>query len=554
MRLDPKHYTLAQLLQGRLFRIPDYQRPYAWRKQQRDELFSDIEEVQETDQDHFMATVVALVKDRRKIVADEYTAVDLVDGQQRITTLIVLLKAVEQALDLDDKVESKIRSEIKDLLVKTDDHSLLLLQTNHDSTNVFADYIRSGAYGANAHTTEAERNLIDACMECQSFVTRWQKTSTLIDLVSILRNRLSMIYHELTDEASVYRVFEVLNSRGLDVKQVDKVKSQLMALIFSSAKGGAMEEALDEMREIWRRIYRTVGLRGTLADQALRFAGTLQLSYIPNRILSEEDAAAELIRAAGKDLPSIIKVARILESIVESIDKLDQNHRIKAVTSVMQARFAATCIDIRKLAASDALRTMKAWEHVTFLVYGLGGSDKRKKVGEYTRLGHEIVNGSMSADAICDRLIAIPGSDHHIDKVLANADWSDCYSGWAEPLRYILYRYEEHLSSKHGEKINVGEWKKIWQQDPSKSIEHITPQSSNRSFIHQLGNLTMLPPGVNSSLRDKSPADKIKAYEDSGIRATRHVAAVVRKEGWKAKNVETRTNEIIEFIREEWSL
>jgi hypothetical protein len=554
MRLDPKHYTLAQLLQGRLFRIPDYQRPYAWRKQQRNELFSDIEDVLTTGQDHFMATVVALAKEKRAIVADEYTAVDLVDGQQRITTLIILLKAVEQELDPDDKAQSRIRSEIMDLLVKTDDYSLLLLQTNHDSTNVFADYIRSGTYDISGHATEAERNLIDAFIECRGFVARWQKTSTLIELVSILRNRLSMIYHELTDEASVYRVFEVLNSRGLDVKQVDKLKSQLMGLIFSCAEGGAMEEALDEMREIWRRIYRTVGLRGSLADDALRFAGTLQVDYIPNRILSETDATAVLIRAAGSTVPTIIKVARTLESIVEAIDKLDQDHRIKAVTSVMQARFVAVCIQVAKMAENDALRSMKAWEHVTFLVYGLGGSDKRKKIGEYTRLGYEIVNRALSVDSVRERLLAIPGGDHHIDKVLANADWTECYPGWAEPLRYLLYRYEEHISRKHGEKINVGEWKKIWQQDPSKSIEHITPQSSNRSYIHHLGNLTMLPPGVNSSLRDKSPADKAGAYEESGIRATRNVAAVVRKDGWKWKNVETRANAIIEFIREEWSL
>jgi hypothetical protein len=188
------------------------------------------------------------------------------------------------------------------------------------------------------------------------------------------------------------------------------------------------------------------------------------------------------------------------------------------------------------------------------LIYGLGGSDKRKKVGDYTKLGYEIASGTVGPNAICARLLAIPGDGHHIDKILADADWTDCYNEWTEPLRYVLYRYEEHVSRKSGEKINTGEWKKIWQQDPSKSIEHITPQSTNRKYVHHLGNLTILPPGVNSSLRDKPPLDKVNAYDESGIRVTRNVATIVRESGWNFREIEKRANGIIEFIREEWSL
>ena len=66
--------------------------------------------------------------------------------------------------------------------------------------------------------------------------------------IAILKNRLSLIYHQLTDEATVYRVFEVLNSRGLDVKWVDKLKSQLMARIFLHADDGQRRDATDSAR------------------------------------------------------------------------------------------------------------------------------------------------------------------------------------------------------------------------------------------------------------------------------------------------------------------
>ena len=86
MQLSPLHLSVAKLLDGRLFQIPDYQRAYSWQKRQRQDLFGDIEEAHRSSREHFMATVVALARERRIIAADELQAVELVDGQQRITT------------------------------------------------------------------------------------------------------------------------------------------------------------------------------------------------------------------------------------------------------------------------------------------------------------------------------------------------------------------------------------------------------------------------------------------------------------------------------------
>lgn len=249
MSLNPRHFTVKELLQGRLFRIPDYQRAYSWETRQREELFGDIKEAHTSQQDHFMATIVGLANSKRTIGADEFQEVDLVDGQQRLTTIIILLKSIENILDDSDTDEEKLKRDVKELLVKHDRQALLLLQTNHNQS-FYSAYIREGELPTTEISTKAEQNLIDAVNECIIFVNDWKNNGLkLIDLLATIYNRLSMIYHEISDEATVYRVFEVLNSRGISVQWIDKLKSQLMALLFQCLGDGSREEAIAEMKD-----------------------------------------------------------------------------------------------------------------------------------------------------------------------------------------------------------------------------------------------------------------------------------------------------------------
>ena len=93
MEIQPRHINLAELFSNRLFRIPPYQRSFSWESKQLDDLFEDIRKSFSPDSpsEHFMATVVALRKDKVPIGTNEYQRVDIVDGQQRITTLVLLL-------------------------------------------------------------------------------------------------------------------------------------------------------------------------------------------------------------------------------------------------------------------------------------------------------------------------------------------------------------------------------------------------------------------------------------------------------------------------------
>lgn len=559
MQLNPVHLTIARLLDGRLFRIPEYQRAYSWQKKQRQDLFGDIREVHRSGNEHFMATIVALSRDTKTIGADEYKIVELVDGQQRVTTIVILLKAIEMALSVDDKQTNKAKTDLSELLVKSDDHEMILLQTNHDSSSIFKEYIQNGIISEDESSTAADKNLIDAAKECAQFVETWQQDEDFGDLVGLygtVRNRLSMIFHEVADEAIVYRVFEVLNSRGLDVKWIDKTKSQLMASIFehTNDKKG-QEEGLHEMHTIWKDIYRTLGLRQDLGNEALRFAGTLASSGAsPNRILSEEKASQELQKLAGKEIKTLIHCAEHLKKTAAVVRELHDNPRLKTLTKIRHARFLATAIRLRKFDKKDEQSLLRAWEHTTFRIFVLGGADARSEVGEYVRLGFAVYNGKTNIDDILTAIQEI-GSAYSVSRISSdNEYWDNCYEGWTEELRYILYRYDEHLAQEAGEKINSLQWNKIWANKAEFSIEHITPQRSGRSDMHDIGNLTMLPPSVNSSLGGKTPNEKVTDYIESGLRGTIEVGrAIEGSSKWTKADVKRRRKQLIEFIESEWA-
>lgn len=99
MQIDPKSLSFWKLVTDRLFRIPAYQRAYSWGSKQRQDLFNDLVNLYQKGHDyHFMATVVGLVSGKKTLGTDEFDLVDVVDGQQRLTTLVLLLKAIERAL------------------------------------------------------------------------------------------------------------------------------------------------------------------------------------------------------------------------------------------------------------------------------------------------------------------------------------------------------------------------------------------------------------------------------------------------------------------------
>jgi len=549
--IQPKFLTLADLLASRLFRIPQYQRSYSWGSKQREDMFDDITGLRDRqDQRHFMATVVGLNRGLKTIVTDEYSVIEVVDGQQRLTTLIVLLKAIQLALQKKELPHSKLANELQEILIKQDELSLILLQMNHDPNGFFAEYLRNGnASEPNGAKTLADKALLTAIRDCTRFVNNWDN---LIQLTGIVKNRLTFIFHEIDDEATVYTVFEVLNSRGLAVPWLDRLKSLLMGIAFQYGSGNRIE-CIAELHTIWEGIYSTIGLRQGLSTEALRFAATLRSVSQRSKALGEEEAVDSLAKQCGTDPVRTVETSRWLLRVAQGVEEfLTVTHRSRAVTRVAHARLLAVAIGLSKFGREEKETLYATWEKISFRVFGLCHKDARTQVGEYVRLAWDCLNEEVRAQDAERRLLKIGSDDreHSIDWAIENIRKTNCYEGWEEELRYLMYRYEEDNAHT---RITNEQWERIWEESASHSIEHIQPQTTGAPFVHFLGNLMLLPPGLNSRLSSKSPVEKTAEYRATGLCAANEVAQTIESRGWGAPEVEERERNLLEWVRRTWS-
>lgn len=554
--IQPKYLTLANLLVGRLFTIPEYQRAYSWTAHQREDLFNDIEKTNARGEDegHFMAAVVCLSRGKKQLGTDAFDELEVVDGQQRLTTLIILFKSIELVLDQKNKAEAKLHRELSELLVKAEGGELLLLQTNHDSSHHFANYLRYGqATSSKTVKTLADRELLEAIEECKKFVANWKENGkSLLSLAALLKNRLYFLLHEIDSEKAVYTVFEVLNSRGLDVSWLDRLKSILMGAAFE-LKNANQAGVIAELHTTWRDIYAKIGLRQGMSTEALRFAATLRMDYAPARPLGEQDAVDEL-RKQGTNAKSIREVARWILRVTEACDGVIANRRIASVTRISQARLLAAAIHLHEgLKPDEREKLLQRWEKVSFRIYGMLGHDARTRVGDFVRLAWQVTNDNLAFKEI-DSAIHEIGEEFSIDDAIDELRNANCYEGWEVELRYLLARYEECLTKKKKMNFNNEQWEKIWLVSPSESIEHIWPKSkSPEKHRHRLGNLVLLPPKLNSTLQDRDPEDKADAYRKTGLLIACEVADMIDDGKWNGKAIDKREEAILAWAKTEWA-
>ena len=467
MNIEPKHLSFSDLLSKRLFRIPPYQRAYSWESQQRADLFKDIEQSYKKDNDrsHYMSTMVVLMLETRDIKTDRYTIYDIVDGQQRLTTLVILLRAIQKKLEQNDRIDhTEVAEQISETLVKPDHVSPILLETNHDYNSFFVTYIRNGSYPIESdNLAQSDSYLLSAFIECEDFVEKWSVDDDLdlVKLYSHIKNNMNFILHTLSDEKSVYTVFEVLNSRGIEVSWFDRLKSILMALVYESDIG--TDESINKIKSIWTEIYREAGPDKSITTQALRFTATLLSGSLPHRVSSERDSVQTLRSIAEESsntVSEIIEIAEWIRTITRELRRLLNDQTRKAVTKIANdARLLLISLKVSDLSSSENKQLTQEWERLTFRMYGLNGADARYCVGDYVRLAWRIFTKDVNYDSAI-KLFGDISRNNPLQDIPHNKNW---YEEKPEEFRYLIFRYEEFLNWRmFGHDRKNKQWDQIW--------------------------------------------------------------------------------------------
>lgn len=569
LNLKPEYMSLSSLLSKKLFGIPDYQRAYSWKKKQRRELFDDIEKIMmssDSQRHHFMATIVCLVTDQTEEVGtDELVRLDIVDGQQRLTTLIILLKAIAKYFENSDvELEKKQAQELNELLVK-DNGRLILLQTNHRSKIIFSDYLKEGKLPEeNDLLTLAEYNLYDAFVECEKFVNDFQTGTAVLSLLKVVKNRLDFIFYDLQDEGAVYTVFEVLNSRGLAVAWLDKCKSTMMGIVYEKEEVVVAKERMVLLNDIWSQIYLTIGKQVVRDDEILTIAATLWDDENKGKPLSVEKSVECFKDKVTKNPEQAIESSKWILKVAQELAELYANPRLNAVTDISHARILAIAIKVSpQFSKEERKKLLSEWERVTFLIFGLHRKDSRFRVGAYLRVARKLIK--QKVEDVDEAIKEIQGIAERftIEEAIEEIKGEDWYGSFDNDVKYLLYRYEEYLAQQKGEKISEDTWKKIWSDTPAKTIEHIHPktyietwkgkigdsQEEIDSVVNGIGNLILLPPGINSKAGQKVFEEKKEIYSPYHLLM---IEEVTKLSDWDKESIDKRESRLLEFIRKTW--
>ena len=231
--------TISKLFEGSLYRIPDYQRGYAWEQPQLDDLLEDLEFL-EVGQPHYTGTVVLhrraddLVRDKH---GKKYEVFDVVDGQQRLTTIVVLLDAIRRELTSLGQ-DALAQGVMVTFVAVTDrnDQPLPKLRLNKDCHEFFFKSVLRDDSGLGEALIRSHRNLSNAKDHFLSFL-REKRESLGSDYASWLEEFKNKICDQfyvsletIQEAAEAGVIFEVMNNRGRPITEFEKAKNYLLYL------------------------------------------------------------------------------------------------------------------------------------------------------------------------------------------------------------------------------------------------------------------------------------------------------------------------------------
>ena len=294
MQLDVKHPTIQEVFKD-FYEVPQFQREYIWKTEQVEALLSDALEAlfdengSPTQSEYFIGSIVAY-KDNEIF--------QLIDGQQRITTLFIALCAFRDRRKhlLDSESFNPLEKMIQDEV--DDKHGiscirLRLMPLYEDAGNILSEIAQYKPENTRERSSSlakflpnSARNMIEAYEAAYEFLEEHfgDDLAKLRAFQAGVTKRVRLVRIQTASVADALRIFETINDRGIGLNALDLLKN----LLFSQAS----RDKFDQLTGIWKEMVRTIEYKK--GEKPLRFLRYFVLSCYPNarknsKPLTEDD-------------------------------------------------------------------------------------------------------------------------------------------------------------------------------------------------------------------------------------------------------------------------
>ena len=294
-KISAKEYSLSKIFSADFeYHIPKYQRPYSWTEDEAAILFDDLYDfyVLDNDDNYFLGSIVLIKSDNKP-----YS--EVIDGQQRLTTLSIFLAVMADTFSTEQYKElcKAYLQEKGNQLEMINAQPRIFLREKDQS--FFNKYIQEldlrGLNQLDDEILDSEAK-VHIQKNCQVFQVRFSEKFTneddLIKFCQFVLNRCFLVVVSSPNQSSAFRVFSVLNSRGLDLLPSDIIKSKTI---------GSLDDSIqDKYTEIWEEQERLVGRDGF--NEVFAHTRTIFLKEKQKKNLLEEFSVNILEKINPKDL------------------------------------------------------------------------------------------------------------------------------------------------------------------------------------------------------------------------------------------------------------
>jgi hypothetical protein len=581
--IQSRDITVAGVFQD-FYVVPDYQREYVWAPEQVEQLLGDIRGEQVTvDQgdapEYFIGSIV--------VCPGKPGTLDLIDGQQRMTTLYLMLCAIrDRLLELGENVPGALSPQISSTstdLAGNDCFRYRLDLQYGDSGDVLVR-IASGSEPTTGASTRSIANIRNAYATASDFL----RTELANDPGKIrafygyLTNKVKLIRIQTEDVAKALKIFETINDRGVGLDAMDLLKN----LLFMKATPIQFEQ----LKSTWKKMQDVIHQMG---EKPLRFLRYFIFSRYSVDLLREDEIygwlskhpeagyATDPVGFAGELLNAAGAYRNFLNGLDESGARNRYLENLRTLGGKAARQHLILLLAGRHLPAPLFDLLAKEVEEL-FFVYVITREPTRDFERDFTRWTTELT--AVRDEAALNAMIAKRFTPAKA-KLAGRFDdafrrlYSFSVQGYR--LRYILAKLTQQVELDAFGETETTKWLSGYMEN-AYEIEHVFPRGAGEaaksefgshadaSVAERLGNLTLVERSINASLGNKPYSYKRGIYPKSRHLLTRSIAEAQRvgRDGkidravamftpfseWNEASVEQRQAELTVLARRTWNV